>query len=179
VAEVEVELRARKEPVASTLKSAVPAALMKRRKLPTKPVVEEAEIKFPVVEVAFTWNKAFLSGVVVAPITTETVVVGAKKLVLEISKDLPKAAPVSSVSQPNSPPDQVKTLFDWQVTRPAPLKSAVKRLEEEATVLKEFVVVAEVEVEFEAVKFLKVEEPVKRSSSKVTSSVVWTFWFMS
>ena len=63
---------------------------------------------------------------VVAPIITERVVVGARKLVLEISKVLPKPAlPLSSDSQPKVPPAQVKTLFVSQVARPAPLKRAV------------------------------------------------------
>ena len=69
-------------------------------------------------------------------------------------QELPKPAPVlSSTSQPNVPPDQVRTLFDWQVARPAPLKRAVKRLEEEAVVLKREVVVALVPVALLKVKF--------------------------
>ena len=64
----------------------------------------------------------------------------------------------SSVSQPNSPPLQVRTLFEVQVARPAPLKLAVKRLEEEATVAKKLVEVALVEVELRAVKFWRVED---------------------
>ena len=50
--------------------------------------------------------------------------------------------PASSASQPKTPPLQVKTLFDWQVVSPAPLKSEVKRLVELAVVEKRFVVVA-------------------------------------
>ena len=115
VAEVEVEFAAINDPVASTEKSAVPAAFKNLKKLPTKPVVEEALMRLPVVEVAFTWNKAFLSGVVVEPMITETVVVGARKFRLEISKTLPKVELVSSVSQPKTPAFQVRTLFDWQV----------------------------------------------------------------
>ena len=62
---------------------------MNLMKFPEKPVVEEAEIKFPVVPVAFTWKRALFSGVVVEPTITETVVVGARKLMLEISRVLP------------------------------------------------------------------------------------------
>ena len=47
----------------------------------------------------------------------------------------------------------MRTLFEVQVVRPASLKLAVKRLEEEATVEKRVVVVALVEVEFRDVKF--------------------------
>ncbi len=65
VAEVVVELRAVKfwrvveavvckAPVESILNNSVPAALLKVRNLPSKEVVEEAEIKFPVVPVALT-----------------------------------------------------------------------------------------------------------------------------
>lgn len=89
VAEVEVELAAKNEPVASTVKRAVPAAFKNLKKLPTKPVEEEATIKLPVVPVAFTANNAERSEVVVEPMITETVVVGARKLVLDISKVLP------------------------------------------------------------------------------------------
>ena len=65
----------------------------------------------------------------------------------ESSSVLPKVAPVlSSTSQPKVPPAQVRTLFDWQVARPAPLKRAVKRLVLEAVVEKKLVEVAEVEV---------------------------------
>ena len=78
---------------------------------------------------------------------------GANLPALKTSKVLPKLLPVSSVSQPNVPPAQVKTLLDWQVARPAPLNKAVKRFEEEAVVEKKLVVVAEVEVELIAVKF--------------------------
>ena len=77
----------------------------------------------------------------------------------------------SSTSQPNSPPDQVSTLFAVQVESPAPLKRALKRLVEEAVVEKREVVVAEVEVEFEAVKFWRVEEPFERRVPKVPSPV--------
>ena len=62
-------------------------------------------------------------------------------------------AALSSASQPKSPPDQVRTLLDWQVASPAPLNEAVKRLEEEAVVEKKLVVVAEVPVAFTKVKF--------------------------
>ena len=76
---------------------------------------------------------------------------------------MPKVeAAVSSVSQPKRPADQVKTLFDWQVVRPAPLKRAVKRLVDEAVVLKELVVVALVPVAFTKVKFWRVVEPTTR-----------------
>ena len=78
----------------------------------------------------------------------------------ESSSTLPKVEPVSSVSQPKVPPAQVRTLFDWQVARPAPLKRAVKRLVLEAVVEKKLVEVAEVEVELMAVKFCKVVEAV-------------------
>ena len=84
VAEVEVEFRAVKfwrvvearvwrAPVESILKSSEPAALLKVRNLPLKPVVEEAEIKLPVVEVAFTWKREdkFSDAVVVAPTTND------------------------------------------------------------------------------------------------------------
>ena len=64
----------------------------------------------------------------------------------------------SSVSQPNSPPLQVRTLFEVQVVRPAPLKLAVKRLEEEATVEKKLVVVARVPVAFVNVKVCRVDD---------------------
>ena len=43
-----------KAPVESILINSVPAALLKLRNLPPKEVVEEAEIKLPVVPVAFT-----------------------------------------------------------------------------------------------------------------------------
>ena len=82
----------------------------------------------------------------------------------ESSKVLPKVAPVSSTSQPNVPPAQVKTLFDWQVERPAPLKRAVKRLVEEAVVLKKLVEVALELVELTAVKFWRVVEPTTKRS---------------
>ncbi len=65
-----------------------------------------------------------------------------------------KAPPeLSSASQPKSPPDQVRTLFEVQVERAAPLKEAVKRLDDEAVVEKREVVVAEVPVAFLNVKF--------------------------
>ena len=51
---VEVEFAAMKEPVLSIVKSEVPAAFLNFRKLPVKPVVEEAVIRVPVVPVAFT-----------------------------------------------------------------------------------------------------------------------------
>ena len=76
---------------------------MKRMKLPVKPVVLEALMRLPVVEVAFTWKSAFLSGVVVEPMITERVVVGARKLVFAISKVLPKGVAVESAAQPNFP----------------------------------------------------------------------------
>ena len=53
-----------------------------------------------------------------------------------------KEEPESSASQPNCPPLQVRTLFDWQVERPAPLKEAVKRFDDEAVVAKRLVGVA-------------------------------------
>lgn len=45
-----------KRPAESALNKVVPAALRNRKKLPPKPVVLEATIKSPVVEVAFTWK---------------------------------------------------------------------------------------------------------------------------
>ena len=78
------------------------------------------------------------------------------------SKTLPKVEePESSTSQPKVPAAQVRTLLVWQVARPAPLKRAVKRLEEEAVVLKKLVVVAEVVVELVAKKLVRVEDAVE------------------
>ncbi len=74
------------------------------------------------------------------------------------------APELSSASQPNVPPDHVRTLFEVQVVRPAPLKSAVKRFDDEAVVEKKFVEVALVEVELRAVKFCSVVEPTTRRS---------------
>ena len=59
----------------------------------------------------------------------------------------------SSDSQPNSPLLQVSTLLEVQEVRPAPLKLAVKRLDEEATVEKKLVVVP-----FTPLKFCRVLE---------------------
>ena len=139
-------------PVLSILKSSVPAELVSFKKLPANPVVEEATIKLPVVPVAFTWKSADLSreAVVVAPTTNDfsgEEVAERKSPFTESSKVLPKEEPVSSVSQPKRPPAQVKTLLDWQVVNPAPLKEAVNKLEEEAVVEKKLVVVALVVVE--------------------------------
>jgi len=78
--------------------------------------------------------------------------------------ELAPPLPVSSTSQPKVPPDQVSTLLDWQVANPAPLKRAVKRLEELAVVLKRLVVVAEVVVDCRAVKFCKVVLPITKRS---------------
>ena len=78
---------------------------------------------------------------------------------------------LSSASQPKVPPLQVKTLLVWQVERPAPLNKAVKRLEDEAVVLKIEVEVALVEVELEAVKFCKVEEEFTKRLPKVPRPV--------
>lgn len=126
-------------------------------------------IKVPVVPVAFTWKRADLSSeaVVVAPITKDfsgEEVAERKSPATESSRVLPKPAPVSSVSQPKSPPDQVRTLFVWQVVNPAPLREAVKRLVDEAVVAKKLVEVALVEVEFLPVKFWRVVEPTTRRS---------------
>ena len=143
----------RKPPSLFIWKSSVPAELTKLKNLPRKEGVEEALMRVPVVPVAFTWKSADLSreGVVVAPITNDLYgeEVAERKSPPETSaKDWPKEAePVSSASQPNVPPDQVKTLLDWQVVRPAPLKRAVKRLVDEAVVLNELVEVAAVVVE--------------------------------
>ena len=161
-----------KAPVESILKSSVPAALTNLKKLPAKPVVEDAEIKLPVVPVAFTWNKAERSSeaVVVAPTTNDLKgeeVAERKSPETESSSVLPKEAPESSVSQPKVPPAQVKTLSVWQVARPAPLKEAVNKLEEEAVVEKKLVEVALVEVDCRAVKFCKVVEPTTKRSPEV------------
>ena len=166
-----------KAPVESILKSSVPRALVKERNLPAKEVVEEATIKLPVVPVAFTWNKADLSSeaVVVAPTTNDLKgedVAERKSPETESSSVLPKEAPESSVSQPKVPPAQVKTLSVWQVARPAPLKEAVNKLEEEAVVEKKLVEVALVEVELTAVKFCSVVEPTTKRSPEVLMVVV-------
>ena len=159
VAEVEVELAAMKEPVLSILKSSEPAELVKERNLPVKEGVEEALIKVPVVPVAFTWKRAVKSSeaVVVAPTTKdfrEEEVAERKSPLTESSKVLPKPAPVlKSVPQPNKPEVQVNLPeVESQVARLAPLKEAVKRLEEEAVVEKKLVVVAEVVVELPVTK---------------------------
>jgi len=83
------------------------------------------------------------------------------------SRAWPKEAP-SSASQPKSPPDQVRTLFEVQEARPAPLKVAVKSLEEEAVVEKKLVVVALVVVEFPVIVRFEsmVEEAVERKPLK-------------
>ena len=75
-----------------------------------------------------------------------------------VEVELPSATGVkgkvpSSVSQPNSPELQVKTLFEVQVLKPAPLKLAVKRLDDEAVVEKKLVVVP-----FTPLKFCRVLE---------------------
>ena len=92
-------------PVLSILKSSVPAALLKERNLPLKPVVEEAEIKLPVVEVALTWNKELVlsEAVVVAPMATDLVEVAERKLVEKISQPWPKV-PASEPSQRSDEP---------------------------------------------------------------------------
>ena len=160
VALVEVELAAIKEPVLSMVKRAVPAALRNFKKLPVKEGVEEALIKVPVVPVAFTWKRAERSSeaVVVAPTTKDfsrDEVAERKSPEAISSRAWPKPAePLSSASQPKSPPDQVRTLFEVQEDNPAPLKLAVKRLEEEAVVEKREVVVAEVVVLFPVIKRL-------------------------
>ena len=87
------------------------------------------------------------------------------------SRAWPKEAP-SSASQPKSPPDQVRTLFEVQEARPAPLKVAVKSLEEEAVVEKKLVEVALVPVALVKVKFCKVVEPTTRRSPEVLMVVV-------
>lgn len=174
VALVEVEFRAVKfcrvveavawsAPVSSILNSSVPAALVKERNLPVKLVVEEALIKVPVVPVAFTWKRAERSreAVVVAPTTKDLSgeeVAERKSPATESSRVLPKVLPVSSVSHPNVPPAQVKTLLVWQVANPAPLNKAVKRLVELAVVEKRLVVVALVVVALALVRLVIVEE---------------------
>ena len=83
-----------------------------------------------------------------------------------------KSAPVlSSVSQPKIPPVQVMNDPEAQVLRPKPLMFVPKRLVVEAVVAKRFVVVAEDEVEFMAVKFWRVEEPLARMLEKVPRPV--------
>ena len=82
-----------------------------------------------------------------------------------------KVPELSSVSQPKVPPVQVRTLLLVQAVRPAPLKDAVKRLDDEAVVEKRLVVVAEVPVAFRKVKFWRVEEEVT-SRFLVVRSVV-------
>ena len=70
---------------------------------------------------------------------------------------LESGAPVlSSASQPKVPPDQVRTLFEVQVVSPAPLNSAVKRLDDEATVEKRLVEVALVATRRVAKRFVEV-----------------------
>ena len=73
---------------------------------------------------------------------------------------------LSSDSQPKVPLAQVKTLLVWQVVKPAPLKEAVKRLEEEAVVLKKFEVVA-----FTPLKFCRVEEAFTKRLPRVARPV--------
>ena len=82
----------------------------------------------------------------------------------------PPPATLSSASQPKSPPVQVKTLLETQVERPAPLKEAVKRLDDEAVVEKRLVVVAEVVVELPVIRKLPstVEEAVERNPPEST-----------
>ena len=81
--------------------------LVNLKKLPAKLVVEEAEIKLPVVEVAFTWKRAFFSGVVVAPMITDLVVVGERKLMLAISQFSPKDEPPVASSPSQRPAEPV------------------------------------------------------------------------
>jgi hypothetical protein len=65
------------------------------------------------------------------------------------------------VTQESDPPLQCKLwLLPVQVVRPKPLMSVPKRCVVEALVAKKLVVVAEVEVELEAVKFWSVVEPI-------------------
>jgi hypothetical protein len=67
--------------------------------------------------------------------------------------------------QPKSPLAQVRAESALlQVLSPAPENEAVNRLDDEAVVEKRLVVVAEVEVEFTAVKFWRVVEPTTRRS---------------
>ena len=70
---------------------------------------------------------------------------------------------VLSAEQPKSPPVQVRKLPVVQVVRFAPLKLAVKSLEELAVVAKKLVEVAFVEVDWRAVKFWRVVEEFARS----------------
>ena len=172
-----VEAVAWSAPVSSTRKSSVPAALVKERNLPAKPAVEEALTRVPVVPVAFTWKRAERSrlAVVVAPTTKDfkgLEVAERKSPETESSRVLPKEEFVSSTSQPNVPPAQVRTLFDWQVASPAPLKRAVKRLEEEAVVLKRLVEVALVVVDL--VMLLKICAPVQVGLKAWSTVMVFT-----
>ena len=118
-------------PVESMRRSSEPAPLVRRKKFPENPVVEEATIRLPVVPVALTWKSAERSRdkVVVAPTTNdfrgEEVAERKSPLLTSLSVSPKEAPPVSSASQPKVPPDQVRTLLLWQVERPAPLKRAV------------------------------------------------------
>ena len=75
-------------------------------------------------------------------------------------------APPEIVLQPKIPPVQIRALSALlqAVAKPAPVKEAVNKLDDEAVVEKKFVVVAEVEVEVRAVKFWRVVEPTTRRS---------------
>ena len=68
-----VEPVTKSAPVESTLKRVVPAAFLKFRKFPAKPVVEEATIRFPVVVVAKIPKRALVPRSVVAPRPREVV----------------------------------------------------------------------------------------------------------
>ena len=66
---------------------------------------------------------------------------------------------LSSTSHPKTPAFQVKTLLVWQVVRLKPLMVVPVRLVVEAKVANKLVVVALDDVEFRAVKFWRVDEP--------------------
>lgn len=153
-----------KAPVESILKSSVPAALFKRKKLPAKPVVEEALIKLPVVVVAKRPKSAFEALREFEPRAKAVVMpFGERKrlsvLVANLEFGIP---PLVMVLQLKLPADQIKAEeAPLQVVRPAPKKFVVL-----AVVAKRLVVVAFVVVAFEAVMFWKVEEALAKIFTK-------------
>ena len=92
-----------------------------------------------------------------------------------------EAPPVASVPSQSAAEPVIETQKSSQELpfTPPKWKLVEARFVEEAVVEKKLVVVALVPVAFLKVKFCRVEEPLRSNSSKVTSEVFRTSWFMS
>ena len=135
----------REETIEETARLVVVAAVVVERSARKPPVKVELAVEIK------PWKKPN----VVEVETPQAVVVQAK------------AEPLWSAAQPKTPPEYVKTLPAVQVERPKPERLVPERLVVEAVVEKKLVVVAAVVVDLLAVKFCKVEEPVRRRLERV------------